>query len=131
MKETELEKLKRLRLPKIKGTWEEIRNFINTFSEDTNYCVGTRGFVIKFKGVTKPDFYTTYYFTEKNIDKLILIKVSGCFMEPGECGSIRMSDSHHYIWELIQIPFDCGVDIKKLRNTHNIKITDRKQHEYY
>jgi len=131
MKETEIEKLKRLRLPKITGTWDEIIKKVNTFGNERRFYKSSNGFLIRFKGVTKPDFYTTYYYTKENIGKLYLRKRNNCFMEPGDCGSISLSDRDHYLWELVEIPVDCGVDIVKISNTHNIKFADRQQHEYY
>lgn len=129
MVENEIEKLKRLRLPKITGTWEEICKTIREFSEKGG--LSSLGFLIRFSGVQKPEYYTTYYYTEENIGKLYLHKRNNCFMVPGDCGSIRMSDSSHYKWELIKIPHDCNVDMKRLRNTHNIILDDREQYKFY
>lgn len=134
MIESEIEKLKRLRLPKIKGTWDEINKIIDTFRVPSNpnstwIYKSTTGFLIRYVGVTK--HYTPYIYTEQNIGKLYFRKRNNCFMMPGDCGTYDLTDQWNYIFELIEIPCDLSVDLKKLRNTHNIILADKKQHEYY
>lgn len=134
MIESEIEKLKRLRLPKIKGTWSEINKIVDTFRVPSNpkstyIYKSSDGFLIRFAGVVKN--YTPYVYTEKNIGKLYLRKRSNCFMQPGDCGQHDLTDQWNYIFELIEIPLDLSVDLKKLRNTYNIKFSDKNQYEYY
>ena len=85
--------------------------------------------MIRFAGVVK--HFTPYVYTEKNIGKLYLRKRNNCFMQPGDCGQHDLTDQWNYIFELLEIPCDLNVDMKKLRNTYNIILTDKKQYEYY
>jgi hypothetical protein len=134
MIESDIQRLKRLRLPKLKGTWSEIVKIVDTFRipskpNSTWIYKSTDGFLIRFVGVTK--HYTRYIYTEENIGKLYLRKRSNCFMQPGDCGTHDLSDQWNYIFELVEIPEDLNVDMFKFRNTYNIKFAAKKQYEYY
>jgi len=131
MTETEIEKLKRLRLSKLIGTWPEIlKEFKNYSTSKSSWGFSSNGFLIKFLGVK--EHYTPYIFTEENIGKLYYRRRNDCFMIPGESGgTYSLSDEWNYIFQLIEIPEDTMIDMIKFRNSYNIKIADRKQYEYY
>lgn len=128
MIENEIEKLKRLRLPKIKGTWSEILNEVAKFSTSKLF-LNSNGFLIRFVGVTK--HYTPYIYTEQNLGKLYFRKRNNCFMIPGDCGTYNLTDEWNYIFELVEIPFDAKIDFVKLRNTYNVLLSDRNQYTFY
>lgn len=128
MVENEIEKLKRLRLPKIKGTWSEILKEVRQFSKN-RLIFSSTGFLIRFVGVKK--HYTTYYFTKENEGKLYYRKRNNCFMIPGDCGTHDLTDEWNFIFELVEIPFDASLDMVKLRNTYNVVLNDKQQHEFY
>lgn len=129
MVENEIEKLKRLRLPKIKGTWSEILKEVQNFSNCKVLNLNSNGFLIRFVGVKK--HYTPYYFTKENEGKLYYRKRNNCFMIPGDCGTHNLSDEWNFIFELVEIPFDARLDIVKLRNTYNIILNDKHQYKFY
>lgn len=130
MIESEIEKLKRLRLPKIKGSWSEIVKVVDTFRIYNNgytyKC--TDGFLIRYVGVKKN--YYPYIYTESNIGKLFFRKKNNCFYIPGDCGQHDCECDRDCIFELVEIPEDIKVDMFKFRNTYNIKFADKKQYEY-
>jgi len=134
MNETEIEKLKRLRLPKIKGTWNEIVKMVGEFYTEEHKLIffSSTGFLIKFIGVK--DHYTPYIFTEKNINNLYFRKRDHDFYIIGDHGgSSDINDQWNYIFELVEIPKDTlkELDLKRFRNSYNVSISERKIFSFY
>lgn len=118
------------------GSLKDIEKEIGYFSFENNRADGymqysTMGILLQFVGVTDPQYYTPYVYTEENKHKLYFRKRHNCFYIQGDSGQHEIN-SDQYLFRLAEVPIDMfNVNVNALTKVYNVNIAPKKQYQYY